>query len=165
MTLFDLLVLLVMATSVLFGATRGLTREAITLVALFAGVVVVAVLGGPLGGIAGGTVAGTIAVIGGLFAIGFVLVHVALEMIGRRLIGADPHRPDRLLGGVFGLVRGWLLAGLAYLSVSLYYEGAPMPEVVEGALTRGLAASGAAFLDGLLLPGDDPVPESVEIID
>ena len=153
MTLFDLFVLVVMALSVLFGAARGLTREAITLVALFGGVVMVGLLSGPLGGVFGDGLVAIIAVLGGLFAIGFVAVHVGLEMIARRLIGADPKRPDRLLGGAFGLVRGWFLVGLTFLAMTYYFEAAALPDFLAKAWTRGFAASGARVLDGMGIEG------------
>ena len=153
MTLFDLYVLAVLVLSVLFGAARGLTREAITLLALFGGVVTVALLAGPLGGVFGDELPAVIAVLVLLFALGFVAVHVALEMIARRLIGAAPHKADRALGGVFGAVRGWFLVGLTFLAATYYFEAAALPDVLGKAWTRGFAASGARSLDALGISG------------
>lgn len=166
MTLFDLYVLLVLVLSVLFGAARGLTREAITLLALFGGVVTVGLLAGPLGGLFGDELPAVIAVLVILFAIGFVLVHVALEMIARRLIGAAPHKLDRALGGAFGAVRGWFLVGLTFLAATYYFEAAALPDTLANAWSRGFAASGARTLDALGIDGareaGTDTPESVE---
>ena len=153
LTLFDLFVLAVMALSVLFGAARGLTREAITLVALFGGVVMVGLLSGPLSGLFGDGLVAAALVLGGLFAAGFLAVHAGLEVIARRLIGADPKRPDRLLGGAFGLVRGWFLVGLTFLAMTYYFEAAALPDFLGKAWTRGFAASGARVLDGIGIEG------------
>ena len=161
MTLFDLFVLVVMALSVLFGATRGLTREAITLVALFGGIVVVGLLGPPLGGVFGDEVVTVAAVLFVLFAAGFVAVHAALEVIARRLIGADPKRPDRALGGAFGFLRGWFLVGMTYLTAQFYYADAfALPDVLAEAWTRGFAAVSADALEAMGIDGDAAPRES-----
>ena len=153
MTLFDLYVLAVMALSVLFGATRGLTREAITLVALVGGIVVVGLLARPLGGVFGDGVVAVIAVLVALFAAGFIVVHVALEMIARRLIGTVPKRTDRALGGLFGAARGWFLVGMTFLAATYYFEAAALPDTLADAWTRGFAASGANALDAMGIEG------------
>ena len=153
MTVFDLYVLAVLVLSVLFGATRGLTREAITLVALFGGIVVVGLLAGPLGGVFGDGLVAVIAVLVVLFAIGFIAVHVALEMVARRLIGSVPKKADRALGGVFGAARGWFLVGLTFLAATYYFEAADLPDTLGDAWTRGFAASGANALDAMGIEG------------
>lgn len=154
MTLFDLFVVAVMALSVLFGAVRGLTREAITLVALFGGIVTVSLLAGPLGGVFGDGLIAVIVVLAALFAIGFIAVQVALEMAARRLIGSVPLKADRALGGVFGAVRGWFLVGLTFLAATYYFERAALPDILADAWTRGFAASGANVLDGMGIEGE-----------
>ena len=153
MTLFDLYVLIVLALSALFGATRGLTREAITLVALFGGVVVVGTLSGPLGGVFGDGLVAVVCVLVGLFALGFAAVHALLEMAARRLIGADPKRADRALGAVFGAARGWFLVAMTFLAATYYFEATALPDVLGKAWTRGFAASGARALDGMGVAG------------
>ena len=163
MTLFDLFVLAVMAASVLFGAARGLTREVITLVALFGGIVVVALLARPLGGVFGDGIVAVAVVLFVLFAVGFVAFHVALEMIARRLIGADPKRPDRLLGGLLGALRGWFVVGLTFLAATYYFEAAALPDTLANAWTRGFASSGARILDAMGIEGTADAPaESVQ---
>lgn len=173
LTLFDLFVLAVMALSVLFGAVRGLTREAITLIALFGGVVMVGLFASPLGGMLGDDLVTAIIVLVGLFAVGFITVHIGLEIIARRLIGATPKRPDRLLGGVFGLARGWFLVSLSFLALTYYFEAAVLPDAVAKAWSHGFAASGAKFLDAMGIAGDtdagekgedDMGDESIEVI-
>ena len=167
MTLFDLFVLAVMALSVLFGATRGLAREAITLLALAGGAAAVAALSGPLDGVLGGGVASAIVLIVLLFGIGFVLVHVLLEALLRHVAGPAPRRPDKLLGGLFGLARGWFVVSMTFLAAGYYFAGAPLPDVLSEAWTRSFAASGAAVLEDVGVAGrqEDAVSESVEIID
>lgn len=153
MTLFDLLVLVLLALSGLFGAARGLLREMVTLAALFAGLVVVGVLGQPIGGWVGeGLVAVTLVLVA-LFAVGFVGVHVALELIARQLIGPVPHRIDRWAGGGFGFLRGWFLVGLILL-VLTYYHGQTLPPSVRDAWLRGFAGVSASVLDRLGVEGE-----------
>ena len=153
MTLFDLLVLCVMALSVLFGAMRGVLREMVTLAALFAGLVTLGVLGKPLGALVGNELIAVTIVLLLLFAVGFLAVHVALELIARQLIGPRPHRADRWVGAGFGALRGWFLVGLVYL-VTTYYHGAQgLPPVVQDAWLRGFAGVSARVLDGLGIDG------------
>ena len=153
MTLFDLLILAVMALSVLFGATRGLLREMVTLAALFAGLVTLGLLGRPLGALVGdGLVAVTILLVL-LFATGFVAVHVALELIARQLIGPQPHRIDRWAGAAFGALRGWFLVGLVLLVTTYYFRAGTLPPVIQDAWLRGFAGVSARVLDGLGIDG------------
>ena len=161
LTLFDLYVLAVLVLSVLFGAARGLAREAITLLALLGGVASVALLARPLGGAFGDELPAVIAAVAGLFALGFVLVHAALELIARRLIGAAPHRADRALGGLFGALRGWFLVSLTFLAATYYFEAAALPDALARAWSRGFAAAGARALDAVGLDGTR-APESAE---
>ena len=153
MTLFDLLILVVMALSILFGAMRGFLREMVTLAALFAGLVTLGVLGRPVGALVGdGLVAVTVVLIA-LFAVGFLAVHVALELIARQLIGPQPHRIDRWGGAAFGALRGWFLVGLVYLVTTYYYVAGGLPPVVQDAWLRGFAGVSARALDGLGIDG------------
>lgn len=162
MTLFDLFVVAVMALSVLFGAARGLTREAITLLGLGGGIVFVALFAAPLGGLFGDRVVAVGVVIAVLFLVGFSLVHVGLELAARKLIGAKPYKVDRISGGIFGIFRGWFICGLTFLAATYYFEAAALPETLGKAWTRGFAASGARVLDGLGIAGDSAQDASAE---
>lgn len=153
MTLFDLLVLVVLALSILFGAARGVLREMVTLAALFAGLVAVGLLGQPLGGWVGEGLVAVTLVLMALFALGFVGVHVALELIARQLIGPVPHRIDRWAGAAFGFLRGWFLVGLVLLVLS-YYHGQALPPSVRDAWLRGFASVSAGVLDRLGVEGE-----------
>ena len=157
MTLFDLFVLGVTGLSILFGWSRGLMREVVTLVALFGGIVVVAVAGRPLGAVVGGDLPRISLLIFLLFTLGFVAVHYALEQIARRLIGPDPVRVDRWLGGVLGLLRGWFLCGLVWFTVEIYHEPAPMPDRFEDAALAGFASTAAEILEAFGV-GGEPAP-------
>jgi membrane protein required for colicin V production len=155
LTLFDLFILAVMALSVLFGALRGLLREAITLVALGAGLVMVSLFGTPLAQALGAGLGAIAALLLVLFAAGFIAAHIILEIAARKLTGPSPRDPDRIAGGLFGFLRGWLLCGLAYLMLTYYYDAARLPEPVSGAALKGFAAGAAALLDRLGVEGED----------
>ena len=159
--MFDLFVLAVMALSLLFGMARGLLREMVTLAALFAGLVMVGLLGQPLGALVGNGLVAVSIVLILLFALGFLAVHVALELIARRLIGAAPHRWDRWAGGAFGFLRGWFLVGLTYFALTQYFEPGGLPPQVQNAWLRGFAAVSARTLDAFGI--EESVPETQEV--
>ena len=142
-----------MLLSILFGATRGLLRELVTLAALFAGLVVMGVLGRPLGALVGDGLIAVTLVLALLFALGFLAVHVALELIARHLIGPSPHRLDRWAGGVFGALRGWFLVGLALLVLTYYHGAGNLPPRVQDAWLRGFAGVSARLLDEFGIDG------------
>lgn len=165
MTSFDLFVVVLVLASLAFGWLRGLTREAITLLALAGGFGMVAGLATPVSSSLSEGLTGPIVAILLLFAIGFLVVTVALEALARRLIGRVPRRPDRLAGLAFGAVRGWLLCGLSWLAVSLYFAGEPLPDVLEEAALGGPASAAAGVLSGLGLDGAAPRDESADDLD
>ena len=153
-TWFDPLVLAIFAVSALFGWVRGLAREAVTLVALFGGLVVLGVLGRPLAGLMGDGLALRVILLCVLFVLGFLAVHAGLEMVARRLIGAVPGRIDRGLGAGFGVLRGWFLVGLGYLTLTFYYGQGNLPAWVDDALFESLARGAAEVLDAFGIEGD-----------
>ena len=153
LTLFDLFMVVAMLLSILFGAMRGLLREAVTLAALFAGLVVMGVLGRPVGAVVGDGLVAVTLVLVLLFAAGFLAVHVALELIARQLIGPAPHRLDRWAGGLFGALRGWFLVGLALLVLTYYHGAGNLPPRVQDAWLRGFAGVSARILDEFGIDG------------
>lgn len=164
MTSFDLYVVLIGALSVLFGWARGLSREVVTLLALAGGFGMVAGLATPLSFVLGEGLTGPIAAILLLFLIGFVVVQAALELGLRKALGPGPRRPDRLAGIVFGGARAWLLWGLGWLAVTIYFDGEALPPALADALTRAPAAAAAEVLTALGVDEVSP-PSPIESSD
>jgi membrane protein required for colicin V production len=154
MNFFDFLVLALIASSVVSGAMRGIVRALLTGAALIVGLVIAAQSYGAAGAIlrglhvvetdgaanAGGFILiFTIVLIGGFFAGRLVsggLKHVRLEWF------------DRVLGGVFGLLRGWAVCSILYLaltafpvSLSSVTEARTAPILAQGAKLLGVFTS------------------------
>ena len=149
MTFFDFIVLTLAASSVVAGALRGIVRSLLTVAALVVGLVVAArgyaAAGSVLKGLglvesdaaahAGGfLLIVTVALVGGFFAGRLVkggLSQVRLEWF------------DRLLGGAFGLLRGWLVCSILYLALTAF----PVRlSSVEEATTAPILAQGVKLL-------------------
>jgi membrane protein required for colicin V production len=149
MTFFDFLVLALIAASVVSGARRGIVRALLTGAALIVGLFIAAqvyeVVGAILLGLnllessaaanAGGfLLVMTIALIGGFLAGRLVkggLRHVRLEWF------------DSVLGGTFGLLRGWAVCSILYLALTAFPVSLSS---VEEARTAPLLAQGAKLL-------------------
>lgn len=145
MTLFDYIVLGVVALSLLIGVWRGVVSEILALVAWIAAFLVARIWAVPAGeliapGLAeplGRQLAGFIAV----FVVVLVLFALARWLLSLllKVVGLGPL--DRLLGAVFGVARGllviWvgvLLAGLTPLPQQAWWRLAIMAPPLETAV-------------------------------
>ena len=154
MTFFDFLVLTLITSSVVSGAMRGIVRALLTGVALIVGLVIAAqgyeAVGAILRGLkvvesreaanaSGFLLIMIVALVGGFFAGRLVtggLKHVRLEWF------------DRVLGGAFGLLRGWAVCSILYLaltafpvSISSVTESRTAPILAQGAKLLGVFTS------------------------
>lgn len=133
MTVFDLLVVLALAASGAIGWYRGGLREVVTLIAIAAGFLAVALLGPGAANAAPGLPAkvGTLVII---FLVADLTVSALGHFIIRSSVGASKGRNDRIAGAFFGAVRGWVLAAFVLLTIVVYHDGAPLPPMVDGSL-------------------------------
>jgi membrane protein required for colicin V production len=149
MTFFDFLVLALIASSVVAGALRGIVQALLTGAALLVGLLIAAQGYEAVGAIlqtlkivesnaaanAGGfLLIMTVALIGGFLAGRVVkggLRHVRLDWF------------DRVLGALFGLVRGWAVCSILYLALTAFPVSLTS---VEEARTAPVLAQGAKLL-------------------
>lgn len=149
MTFFDFSVLALIASSVVAGAMRGIVRALLTGAALIIGLLIAAQAYQALGTIllalkivessAAANASGfllimTIALLGGFFA-------GRLVKGGMRAVSLDWF--DRVLGGAFGLLRGWAVCSILYLALTAFPVSLSS---VEEARTAPLLAQGAKLL-------------------
>jgi membrane protein required for colicin V production len=126
MTVFDFIVLALIGASVVSGALRGLVRALITGVALMVGLFVAARGYETAGNLlrAFDVVESSAAAHAGGFLL-IVLVALALGFIVGRLIAGGLKRArlewfDRVLGAVFGFVRGLAVCSIMYLALTAF---------------------------------------------
>lgn len=159
MSLFDLFIIFVLAVSGIFAWVRGLSREVVTLLAIGLGVLADMWFGAPFSSLFGDGTVGPIIGYTVLFLLVFVIASIGLELLLGRFIGKEPHRADRIAGAVYGLIRGWLLLGLVYLALNIYFDETNPPDWLANSALKGPIASAAALFEQW---GLEPLTEETE---
>jgi len=132
-TRFDFIILAIMVISAVLGWHRGGLREIVTLVAIAAGFAAIGALGEQLSALAEGVIF-RLGVLLVLFLLGYMVVLLAGGWLVRKFAGADKMKGDRIAGGLFGLLRGWIFGAFVFYTVSVYHTSAPLPRTVQESL-------------------------------
>ena len=154
MTVFDLIVLALVASSVVAGFSRGIVKALLTGAALIVGLLIAARVYHVVGSILRGL--GIAQSDEAANAVGFLLI-VALALVGGffagRLVSGGLRYVrlewlDRVLGGAFGLLRGWAVCSILYLaltafpvSISSVTRASTAPILARGAKLLGVFTS------------------------
>lgn len=163
MTIFDAVVLGVIAVSVFFAAYRGALRETLTLAALALAAWLAFVSVGPILSALGmkGSFFGLIFVAAVVATLGFAALYVGgALLLGRFKLEGRNALADRVGGGAIGLVRALALVGLGFLGYGFYTDEAQRPDAVTRAALLPVA-EGAANAIASLAPyknDGEPVP-------
>jgi membrane protein required for colicin V production len=149
----DIVVLAVILLSALFGFSRGLVKEALSIGA-WIGAGFAAAYGFayviPPRLLPKGPVAAFIAV-GVLFLVTLVVLSFLASLVSARVRKSTLSTLDRTLGLVFGLVRGVLLVCLAYIALDWAMPaGSDRPAWIEEARMHNFLESGAERLRALV---------------
>jgi membrane protein required for colicin V production len=154
MTFFDFLVLALIVSSIVSGAMRGIVRALLTGAALIIGLLIAAQGYGTAGAILRGL--NVVESEGAANAGGFILIMIVALVggffVGRLVSGGLKHVRlewfDRVLGGAFGLLRGWAVCSILYLaltafpvSISSVTEARTAPILAQGAKLLGIFTS------------------------
>ena len=149
MTFFDFLVIALIASSIVSGALRGIVRALLTGAALVIGLLIAAqgyeAVGDALRSLR--IVESSEAANAGGFLLIMVIALVGGFLAGRLVKGGLQHVRlewfDRVLGGAFGLLRGWAVCSILYLALTAF----PLSlSTVEEARTAPILAQGAKLL-------------------
>lgn len=142
MTVFDYAVLLIVGLSILLSVIRGLVREVLALLAWVVAFVAANLLGGSLAKLAPDAIpteelrllAGFVAV----FFVALLLMSLVAMGVSKLVKRAGLGVEDRMLGGLFGLLRGLLvvmvlvlLAGLTALPKQRAWRDAVLSRPLE----------------------------------
>ena len=124
MTVLDYFVLIVVAASIILGASRGILKGIISIISTIAGLIAAAHLYEYAAVVFGGmTATPRAANLLGFVAV-FLLVLMAGGLVSRWLRGklkrARLRWLDRALGAGAGLVRGWLVCSVIYLALTAF---------------------------------------------
>jgi membrane protein required for colicin V production len=153
MTVLDYFVIAVVGTSLIFGLVRGIIKASITLLACVVGLVAAGYLYPYAGAALKPAVSSKVAA----DFMGFVVILVAVLIAGMvvsRILRRAVRKVrlswmDHLLGGGFGLVRGWLICSAIYLALTAF----PIKlEAVEQARLSPLLLEGTRAIAYLTSP-------------
>jgi membrane protein required for colicin V production len=152
----DLIVLVVIGVSGLFAFARGFVREALSIGAWVASAFV-AIYGFPYARPIARDLIGNPAVadvVAGavLFFAALVILTLATAALATRVKGSALSALDRTLGFVFGLVRGAVIACLAWMVLAWAWPEPEWPDWAQKARLKPFLASGAEALKSLV-PG------------
>jgi membrane protein required for colicin V production len=142
MTLFDHAVLVLTGFSVLLGVIRGLTREVISLASWAVAFLVASVYGGEAAPLLARQIPDeswrVLAAFVAVFFVVLIVMNVIALLTSRLIKSAGLGVEDRILGGLFGLVRGLLvvlvlvlLAGLTALPRQTVWKDAMLAAPLE----------------------------------
>jgi len=142
MTVLDYAVLTIVGLSVLLSIIRGLVREVLALLAWAVGFIVASVLAADLAALLPPEVPGDqlrlLAGFAGVFLVVMLLMSLLAIFVSKLVKSAGLGVEDRVLGGVFGVVRGLLvvvvlvlLAGLTSLPREPVWRDAVLSDPLE----------------------------------
>ncbi|MEX6723895.1 CvpA family protein [Parapedomonas caeni] len=180
MTAFDIFVLAIVGLSGLYGISRGLVVELLSLGAWIAAILALKLLFTPIshwmrdsiGSDAGGDIAALVLIV----LVTVALVRLAATLLGNRVKSSALAPLDRLGGGAFGMARGLIIVSFAYMFLGLFLDHDEMPDWIAGAKTYGVVSTSAnlvsdfigwvreehgeegdgEMVNGMLLPPDHP---------
>lgn len=120
-TFLDYLFIFIILISIGFALMKGLLREITSIVALIAGfILAVLYYRVPAAWLSAYTKTEAVAGLGGFLIIflGCILIGAVISLVINRFLKAASIKwVDRLLGGVFGLLRGWAICSIIVLSL------------------------------------------------
>lgn len=124
MTVLDYFVLILVIGSIAMGATRGIIKSALSVIAALAGLLIAAQVYPYAAVLFSGMVATPRAASLLGFVTVFLLILVGGSLLARGLRGGLKRARlgwlDQLLGAGFGLLRGWLVCSVIYLALTAF---------------------------------------------
>ena len=127
-----------------FAVTKGLVREIVSLVALIGGFILAVLYYPSLGSVLTefcrtDSVANFVAFL--IIFIGCILIGAIVSLIVNRFMKAASIKwIDRILGGIFGLLRGWAIASILVLALIAF----PVRETCDSTIRDGAVSSGGS---------------------
>jgi membrane protein required for colicin V production len=144
MSILDIIVMVIIGASCIYGITKGFIRDIFSLIAVIAGVIA-ALVGYPwaAGYLSALVPAGPPANLVG-FALILLSVSIAVSILGvvisKAIAGADLSVYDRVAGACFGLIEGLVVASLIAVIASVLAPSAVSSSRIAPQLLRGVDA-------------------------
>lgn len=116
---FDVVVLIILTISMLYAASRGLLREVISIAALLVAATITLFVWGQFRFAAQDFISppwlADGALVLGVFAIAYLIMVMIMSKVGKSIAGRESGFIDRVLGAVFGIARGLIIAALGVM--------------------------------------------------
>ena len=161
MTVFDLIVIIVLLASTGLAVVRGGILELATLIALGLAILLSIQLSGPFVSMLGreGSLIVTLFVYAGLIAGFFIVLYTITHiLLARYRLSANGQRINRIAGGIFGFLRGYVIIGLGFLAYGYHLDEAHQHDSVRKAFTLPLAQSAAGIFERLI-PAENTITD------
>jgi len=153
-TLLNIILLAVMLVSALLGAGRGLLRVMVAVLSCAAALLVVGLIQEGTGRTPSIEIGG----IGGIVFLGMLIVMLILaRRISHNVLASRLGLMDRLLGFLFGFVRGLISVTILFLFFVRRVPDSSQPEWVRSAKSHVVLQGTGDWLMSLLPKGDDEV--------
>ena len=153
-TLLNIILLAVMLVSALLGAGRGLLRVMVAVLSCAAALLVVGLIQEGTGRTPSIEIGG----IGGIVFLGMLIVMLILaRRISHNVLASRLGLMDRLLGFLFGFVRGLISVTILFLFFVRRVPDRSQPEWVRSAKSHVVLQGTGDWLMSLLPKGDDEV--------
>ncbi|MCJ8191747.1 CvpA family protein [Sphingomicrobium aestuariivivum] len=157
MTALDILVLILLGGGALLGFVRGFVQEVFSLGAWIAAILAVKMGHAPMSAFLSNHMESESGIVAAAFALLFLPTYFVVRLLAQK-IGGRTRRSligpvDRLLGGLFGLLKGLVTATVLFLIANfatdfIYGVEAPRPDWMREARTHTLLnASARATVD------------------
>ena len=122
--ILDILALAIVAISFVTALVKGLIRELIALAAAISGLLLAvycfAAVSPLLERIGIGTILSELVAFVGIFLVCIIAGSLLSSLLNRFISALNMKWFDRLLGGVFGLLRGWLIVAVIFLALTVF---------------------------------------------
>ncbi|MEI9929249.1 MAG: CvpA family protein [Rhizomicrobium sp.] len=149
-TVVDPIVLVVVFISAVYAAYRGFVSETLSIFAWAAAAFATLFFGPKLAPMTKGLVSSPLLGVLIGYALIFLVVLIPLSFVSFRFAESVKHSPvgtlDRVLGVVFGIVRGLAIIGLAYIAFSSIVPVRSQPETIASAKTLPIIQGSAQVL-------------------
>jgi membrane protein required for colicin V production len=125
MNYLDITIIIILGASAIYSIIKGFIRDAFSLLAVILGIVA-ALLFYPAGakmleGLITGPQIANIVSFAVIFLAGSIVVSVVGMLISKMIKGADLSFYDRVAGGVFGLIKGYILVAVLVIIVTTLF--------------------------------------------
>ncbi|MGK2284637.1 CvpA family protein [Pedomonas sp. V897] len=154
MTAFDIFFFVIVGLSGLYGISRGLVLEVMSVGAWVVAILALKVLFAPvsewmrqsIGSDAGGDLAALVLIL----LVTVALVRLVASSLSRRVKGSALAPLDRLGGGGFGMLRGLIIICFIYMFMGLFLDRHQLPNWIGGARTHEVVANSSDALSGFI---------------